>query len=141
MRKLAIMIAACTLTLGLAGEASAADLSGLDTRQVIRIVGHRFIVRTHVSGASYNGKKHIVNGTVDMTNKADRGRRANCEVVLTFQAKHGKAKRKRSDDFRVHVGANDSRSEDFLVKLRDEAGRFQNDPVHQVTHCHTPYRN
>jgi type I restriction enzyme M protein len=109
-------------------------------RDTIRIVGARFIVRTHVSGAFYNGNRHSVNGTVFLRNEAHRARNVNCDVKITFSAKHGTAWRKRTDHFRTHVGAHRARSIDWAVKLHDSSHRFRTMPTNQVTHCHTPSR-
>jgi hypothetical protein len=140
MRKLVIALIAGALVLGLAGEAMAVDASSLDTSQVVRIVGARFIVRTHVGGAFYNGNRHTVNGTVYLRNQANRARNVNCDVRITFSAKHGQAWRKRTAHFRTHVGPHRARSIDYSVKLHDSSGRFKTLPTNQVTHCHTPSR-
>ena len=99
-------------------------------------VGARFNVRPHVGYVRYNGKRHVVGGTVGLTNNAKRARTVTCRIVITFQDKDGTARVKRDDMVRVRVGPNTIRHPDYRVQLRDTIGRDQNQPVNAVGHCH-----
>lgn len=99
-------------------------------------VGRRFNVRPHIGKVRYDGKRHIVAGTVGLTNNAERPRRVTCRVVLTFQDKDGTARVKRNDVIKVKVGPNTIRHPKYRVQLRDTIGRYKNRPVNAVGHCH-----
>ncbi|MEX0992173.1 MAG: hypothetical protein WD004_07900 [Actinomycetota bacterium] len=132
MRKsLGSAVLAGALTLLLAVPAFALEATVIPHR-----VGARFNVRAHVGSVRYNGTKHVVGGTIGLTNTANRGRTVHCLVVATFKARNGQARVKRDDVVNVRVGPHTTRHPDWQVSLRDTIARWRNQPINAVGHCH-----
>ncbi len=132
MRKsLRIAVLAGALTLLLAVPAYALESTVIPHR-----IGARFTARAHIGHVSYNGTKHVVGGTIGLTNNANGGRTVHCLVVATFKARNGDARIKRDDVVNVRVGPHTTRHPDWQVTLRDTIGRWRNMPINAVGHCH-----
>ncbi|MEX2421921.1 MAG: hypothetical protein WD670_08920 [Actinomycetota bacterium] len=128
----AITMVLATLVPLAASAAEAGEVRDIGTYRV----GARFNVRAHVGERSYNGRRHVVGGTVGLTNTAERPRSVRCLVVVTFKDRDGTARVKRDDQIRVRVGPDSTRHPDYQVQLRDPIHRYANDPVNAVGHCH-----
>ena len=132
-RSIAVLAVAAAVAMLAPLAASASD----DIRDVGSYrVGARFNVRPHIGHQDYNGKRHVISGTIGLTNTANRAREVRCSIVITFKDIDGTARVKRTDQVHVRVGPHTTRHPDYRVQLRDTIHRYQNTPVNQQGHCH-----